>query len=151
MIVREFLSTVYVVKDGRVLMTWNKKVNSWVPLGGHIEANELPCESVIREAKEESGLDVRLVSPYDQSKTANLVQPVHVHLDHIRDDHEHINLIYFGTVTGGELLGESDEQTPLRWFSKDELEKEALMPSIQEWALEALDKLVEQKNSERMI
>ena len=117
-IIREFLSTVFVVKQGKVLMTWNKKVNTWIPVGGHIEPNELPCDSVIREAKEESGLDIELFSPFDKSKTGNLIQPVHVHLDKIKPDHEHINLIYFGKVIGGELRNESDEQTALKWFYK---------------------------------
>ncbi len=140
-IVREFLSTVFVVQNGRVLMTWNKKANNWVPIGGHVEQNELPCDSVIREAKEESGLDIGLVSPFDKSKTANLVQPVHIHLDHIREDHKHINLIYFGTVKGGECLSLDDEGKELRWFSKEELEREALLENVKEWAIEALNQL----------
>jgi ADP-ribose pyrophosphatase YjhB (NUDIX family) len=140
-IVREFISTVFVVRNGKVLMTWNKKVNNWIPIGGHIETNELPCSSVIREAKEESGLDIELVSPFDKSKTANLVQPVHVHLDHIKKDHQHINLIYFGTVKGGEFLTIDDEGKELKWFSEEELEKENLLPSVKEWAIEALNQL----------
>lgn len=140
-LVREFLSTVFIVNKGKVLMTWNKKVNTWIPLGGHIDPNELPCSCAIREAKEESGLDIELVSPYDNSKTTNLVQPVCVRLDHIKEDHEHINLTYFGIVKEGELLKESDEQTPLKWFSKEELMKENLLPNVKEWAIDALDKL----------
>jgi len=101
----------------------------------------LPCDSVIREAKEESGLDIELVSPWDKSKSGNLIQPIHVHLDHIKEDHKHINLIYFGIVKGGDLLEESDEQTPLKWFSQEEIEKEELFPNVKEWALEALNKL----------
>ncbi|MBD3313274.1 NUDIX domain-containing protein [Candidatus Woesearchaeota archaeon] len=137
-VVQEFLSTVYVVKDSKVLMTWNKKVKTWIPVGGHIEQNELPCDSVIREAKEETGLDVELVC-LDDSPTKNLVQPVHVHLDHIKDDHKHINLIYFGKVIGGQFMEESDEQTENRWFSKEEIEKMDLMDNVKEWALKALD------------
>ena len=140
-VVREFLSTVFVVKDKKVLMTWNNKVKNWIPIGGHIEPNELPCSSVIREAKEESGLDIAVVSPFDKSKTANLVQPIHIHLDHIRDDHKHINLIYFGIVKGGKCLEIDDEGKDLRWFSREELEKEELLPSVKEWALEALKQL----------
>lgn len=146
-LIREFLSTAFIVKDGKVLMTWNKKVKTWIPVGGHIEPNELPCDSVIREAKEESGLDIELISPYDKSKTGNLVQPVHMHLDHIKNDHEHINLIYFGTVKGGELLKESDENTPLKWFSKEELEKENLLPNIKEWAIKAIEEVESKKIS----
>ena len=141
MIEREIISTVYIVKNKKVLMTWNKKVKNWIPLGGHIEPNELPCNSVIREAKKESGLNIELISPYDKSKTANLVQPVHLHLDHVKDDHKHINLIYFGIVKGGKLSEQSDEQTPLRWFSKQDLENKDLIPNVKEWALEALKHL----------
>ena len=139
--VREVISTVFVVGGGKVLMTWNKKVNNWIPIGGHIEPNELPCSSVIREAKEESGLDIGLISPFDKSKTANLVQPVHVHLDHIKEDHKHINLIYFAIVKGGECFKIDDEGKELRWFSKEELEKEELLDNIKEWAIEALNHL----------
>ncbi|MEA2003835.1 MAG: NUDIX domain-containing protein [archaeon] len=140
-IVREFLSTVFVVKDGKVLMTWNNKVNNWIPIGGHIEPNELPCSSAIREAKEESGLDIEVISPFDYSKTANLVQPVHVHLDHIKEDHKHINLIYFGIVKGGECFKIDDEGKELRWFTKEELEQEDLIPSVKKWAIESLKQL----------
>lgn len=140
-VVREFLSTVFVVNKGKVLMTWNKKVNNWIPIGGHIEPNELPCSSVIREAKEESGLDIELISPFDKSKTANLVQPVHIHLDHIKDNHKHINLIYFGIVNGGECFKTDDEGKELRWFSEEELEKEKLLDSVREWAIESLNQL----------
>ena len=140
-IVREFLSTVFVVNKGKVLMTWNKKVNNWIPIGGHIEPNELPCGSVIREAKEESGLDIELISPFDKSKTANLVQPVHIHLDHIKEDHKHINLIYFGIIKDGKCFKTDDEGKELKWFSRKELEKENLLPSVKEWAIEALNQL----------
>ena len=140
-IVKEFVSTVFVVNNGRVLMTWNKKVNNWTPIGGHIEPNELPCDSAIREAKEESGLDVSLVSPFDKSKSSNLVQPVNVHLDHIRDNHKHVNLIYFATIKGGECYDKDDNGEELRWFTREELEKEDLIPNVKEWAIEALDQL----------
>jgi dCMP deaminase len=60
-ITREFLSTVYIVKDGKVLLTFNKVIKKFIPVGGHIEPNELPDASVIREAKEESGYDIELV------------------------------------------------------------------------------------------
>ncbi|UCD03636.1 MAG: NUDIX domain-containing protein [Candidatus Woesearchaeota archaeon] len=138
---REFISTVFIVQEGKVLMTWNNKINNWIPVGGHIEPNELPCSSVIREAKEESGLDIELVSPFNNSKTANLIQPAHVHLDHITDNHKHINLIYFAIVKGGKCFKIDDEGKELRWFTKEDLEKEDLAPSIREWASRALDYL----------
>lgn len=142
-VIREFISTVFIVDKNKVLLNLNKKCNIWVPVGGHIEKNELPCDSVIREAKEETGLDIQLVSPYDKSNTGNLIQPVHVHLDHIKEDHKHINLIYFAKIGGGEFREKSDDETPSKWFSLEDLEKNEIVPNIKEWAVEALKHLKE--------
>ncbi|MBW3022082.1 NUDIX domain-containing protein [Candidatus Woesearchaeota archaeon] len=141
MVTREFISTVFIVKDNKVLLNFNNKCQIWVPVGGHIEPNELPCYSVIREAKEESGLDIELFNPFTK-KTSNLIMPVNLHLDHIKDDHKHINLIYFAKVLGGMFQDIADDGAPSRWFTKEELEMEPehkLLPEIKEWALEALN------------
>lgn len=146
-IVREFVSTVFIVHKGKVLLNLNKNCNIWVPVGGHIEQNELPCDSVIREAKEETGLDIELICPFDQSKKGNLTQPVNVHLDHVKEDHKHINLIYFAVLKGGEFSDTSDDGQPSKWFSKEEIEKADLLPNIKEWALEALKQIGSNQNS----
>ncbi len=144
-ITREFISTVFVVDKSKVLMTWNRKVNHWVPIGGHIDKNELPCESVIREAKEESNLDIEIFSnPKSTKSTVNLPQPANVHLDHIKDNHKHINLTYFATIKSDspKCWEIDDEGKELRWFSKEDIENDnSLVPEIREWALEALDAL----------
>ena len=137
----EFVSTVFIVHDNQVLMTWNNKVHNWIPIGGHIEPNELPCDSVIREAKEESGLDIELISPSPQPESANLVQPAHMHLDDVGDNHKHINLMYFAVVKGGSCHTTDDEGKELRWFSKQELETEKLLPNVKEWGLRSLELL----------
>jgi len=142
-LVREFVSTVFVVDKNKVLMTWNKKVNNWIPIGGHIEINELPSQSAIREAKEESGLDIELINPMIKSQCDNLIQPANMHLDIIKENHHHMNLLYFGIVKGGECFKIDDEGKELRWFSMEELEKENLLPNIKEWAKKALEKLSE--------
>lgn len=57
----------YIEKDGKYLMLYrNKKKNDinggkYIGIGGHLEENETPYECVIREAKEETGLE--LASP----------------------------------------------------------------------------------------
>jgi ADP-ribose pyrophosphatase YjhB (NUDIX family) len=140
-VVQEFLSTVYIVNDNKVLLTWNKKVNNWIPIGRHIQQNELPCNSVVREAKEESNLDIELVS-LNKKSSDNLPQPVSIHLDHISDDHKHINLTYFASVKSGECFKFDDEGKELKWFSKEEIEQDtSLLPNIKEYALKALKHL----------
>ena len=58
---KSITATVYVINDGKVLLHQHKKYNTWFPLGGHIEENEFPHEAAIREVKEESGFDVKLM------------------------------------------------------------------------------------------
>jgi ADP-ribose pyrophosphatase YjhB (NUDIX family) len=140
--VREFLSTVYIIRDGKVLFTYNKKVKKFIPLGGHIEIGELPCESVIREAKEESGFDIELVSA-KKFDSLNLPQNLGIQLDVIKPDHHHINISYVGRIIGGEILSESDEGTALRWFSPEEvLSSEEIFENTKEQAIKAF-KLME--------
>jgi len=135
---REFISTVYIVKDGKVLLTFNKNIKKFIPLGGHIEENELPCSSVIREAKEESGFDIQLINARE-IKNRDLVQPLDIGLDRIKPDHEHINIAYIGKIIEGEQLKESDECTELKWFSPEELEKCDTLENIKEEALKAIE------------
>ena len=49
------------VNDRKVLLHYHKKVRLVLPPGGHIEPNETPAESAIREVKEETGLEVRII------------------------------------------------------------------------------------------
>lgn len=49
---------------GQALLTWHKRLNRWLQMGGHLESADLSLlEASMREAKEESGLTrVRPVS-----------------------------------------------------------------------------------------
>ncbi len=135
---RELLGTVYIIDGEKVLLTWNKKINQFIPVGGHTDENELPCDCAIREAKEESGYDIELIDG-NNLKTLNIPQNFSMTLDIIKPDHHHINLAYVGKVVGGKLLGESDEATELRWFTKEELGSENLLDNVREAAFMALD------------
>jgi 8-oxo-dGTP pyrophosphatase MutT (NUDIX family) len=58
---RDFTVAVFVVHDGKVLLHFHKKLNRWLPPGGHIEPNELPDEAAVREVLEESGVACTLL------------------------------------------------------------------------------------------
>lgn len=139
---REFLSTVYIVRDGKVLLVFNKKIGKFIPVGGHIGENELPCESVVREAKEESGFDIELIDA-KEFKNKNLAQNLNIQLDVIKPDHHHINISYLGKIIRGEMLKESDEGTELKWFSADEIRNcKEMFENTKENALKAIEILV---------
>ena len=45
--------------DGRVLMTQRADDGRWVPPGGILELHETPQQGVVREVREETGIDIR--------------------------------------------------------------------------------------------
>ena len=57
----DFTVAIFVVRDGEILLIHHRNLNQWLPLGGHIELDEDPEVAALREAKEESGLEVELI------------------------------------------------------------------------------------------
>jgi ADP-ribose pyrophosphatase YjhB (NUDIX family) len=137
MIKREFVATVYLVRDEKVLFNKNKYLGKFIPVGGHLEENETPSEAAIREAKEETGFDIELIDLSDL-KNKNLIQNLDIHLDNIKPDHQHINISYLGRIIGGEQLEVADDGTELRWFSAKELEDLDTFDNAKETALRAI-------------
>ena len=62
--------------QSRVLLCHRRDMDAWNLPGGGVESGELPTEAVIREVKEETGLDVaieRLVGVYGKADKDELV------------------------------------------------------------------------------
>ncbi len=146
---REFVATVYVVKDDKVLLIHHKKLKMWIPVGGHIHENELPCDAAKREVFEETGLKVRLIGS-EQEKLGRvkvLVHPVTIQLEDIKHNHQHIDLIYYAEVAGGKEKINKDETFGMKWFSeKDLTESENLGNLVKEQAIAAIRYFRNRKN-----
>ena len=71
---RHFTVAVFVVREGKVLLHWHRKLGMWLPPGGHIEENELPDEAAAREVLEETGLSVEL-----GERREDIEDPVQLH------------------------------------------------------------------------
>jgi ADP-ribose pyrophosphatase YjhB (NUDIX family) len=52
-----------------------------MPAGGHVERDECAAEAAVREAREETGLDVRLVPV--RARADNHTAERHVHVEHV--------------------------------------------------------------------
>ncbi|OGJ19070.1 hypothetical protein A3K73_01975 [Candidatus Pacearchaeota archaeon RBG_13_36_9] len=136
---REFVSTVYIVDNGKVLLNFHQFIKKFIPVGGHIEKDELPCEAAIREAKEESGLDIELID-LGKLKNRNLTQNFNIQLDDIKQGHQHINLSYIGKIIGGKQLEKSDRDTELKWFSPEDIKNSnEILDNTKELALKAIE------------
>jgi ADP-ribose pyrophosphatase YjhB (NUDIX family) len=143
MLTRDFVSTVYIVKDGKILLVFHKKLNMWLPPGGHIDENELPCDAAKREVLEETGLKVELVGNEEilGNGVKKLVHPKVLQLEDIEEGHQHINLVYYGKIIDGNIKINENESTGIRWFSVNDLNKEGLPDNVKVYGRKAIYEL----------
>ncbi len=127
--IRHFTATGFVIVGGATLVHWHEKVQEWLPPGGHIEPDEDPVQAVLREVKEETGLDVRILPTSELPEISNLEQvvpPYTVMIEDVYDNkvgkHQHIDLIYFSTPvnlpSSGDLPGVPEGW---HWVDRDAL------------------------------
>lgn len=103
-LVRHFTVTGFVSHEGRTALHWHK-FGIWLPPGGHVEADEDPLQAVLREVREETGLDVEVIpagSRFAYADPPQLPAPVTIGVYDITNGdgqlarpHQHIDLIYF--------------------------------------------------------
>jgi 8-oxo-dGTP pyrophosphatase MutT (NUDIX family) len=133
----DFTVAVFVVHGGRILIIHHRNLNKWLPLGGHIELDEDPEAAALREAKEESGLEVELLGerpPTTEPGTRALLAPRFLDIHRISDTHEHIGMIYWARPKNGTLTLAPDEHHDIRWCSAKDLDQlEPPMSSAVKW------------------
>ena len=128
---KSITATVYIVNSGRVLLHKHKKYNTWFPVGGHLESDELPHEAAVREAKEEAGLDITLletenVPHFDIGRVDRLPAPFCLCYEEDIEE-QFLDFIYIGKSAQTEFLPMIAESKELRWFSRKDLESERFM------------------------
>jgi 8-oxo-dGTP pyrophosphatase MutT (NUDIX family) len=146
---RDFVIAAYVVEDSKVLLIHHRKLKMWLPPGGHIDSDELPDDAVLREIREETGLEVSIVSDQDSypySDVRLLARPHHVQLELIDETtgHEHIDLVYFCRPVRGVILFNQEETNAIRWFSSDDLLADEIKPNVRFMGLKAISALTKQ-------
>ena len=106
-VVRHFTATGFVVHNDGVLLHWHLKVGAWLPPGGHIDDNEDPVQAVLREIREESGVEAEVVSNapgLDLTYPTQVPPPFTIMVEDIDDPvagyHQHIDMIYFCRMVG---------------------------------------------------
>lgn len=139
---RDFTVAVFVVRDGHVLLQKHKRLNRWLPPGGHIEPNELPDEAAVREVLEETGVTIDLVGDSRNTASGNgqpiqLTRPIGIQLADIGDDgHQHIDLVY---LARGLDMGDGSGQ----WFAPDKLDDLGLSDEVRQWCQIAIQDLAD--------
>jgi 8-oxo-dGTP pyrophosphatase MutT (NUDIX family) len=122
----DFTVAIFVVQNARVLVIHHRKLEKWLPLGGHIELDEDPEQAAVREALEESGLAVELLGerpPTTGDGTRALIAPRFLDIHRITPTHEHIGMIYWARPKGGAIALAAEEHHDIRWCSTAELDQ----------------------------
>jgi 8-oxo-dGTP pyrophosphatase MutT (NUDIX family) len=120
----DFTVSLFIVHDQKVLLVHHRALQKWLPIGGHIELDEDPEQAALREAHEESGLQVELLGerpPTSEDGTRALIAPRFMDIHRISDTHEHIGLIYLARVLSGDLTLSEREHHAIKWCSQSEL------------------------------
>ena len=105
---------VAIMEEGKILLTKREDFEVWCLPGGGVEEGESLAEGAIREAKEETGLDVeltRLVGVY--SRMGGGLHDVHA-------------VLYAAKPIGGVLKTQPQETLEVAYFPFDQLPEEML-------------------------
>src|SRR5687767_9086003 len=133
----DFTVAIFVVQNSRVLLIHHRKLDKWLPLGGHIELEEDPEQAALREAREESGFEVELVGerpPTTEPGTRALIAPRFLDIHRISDTHEHIGMIYWARPKTGSMTLAAAEHHNICWATSDELDRlEPAMSDAVKW------------------
>ena len=123
---RHFTATGFVVDGSRTLLHWHRRLQQWMPPGGHIEPDEDPVQAVLREIEEETGLVTEVIggkeaAPFDYPE--QLPTPYTILVEDIPgpdEPHKHIDMIYFCRTINGRAHRSVDDPT-LQWVDEEEL------------------------------
>lgn len=138
---RHFTATAIVMNEerNRALLLWHKRLQRWMPPGGHMDPDETPDEAALREAKEETGLDMRIIGEEQEDFYRNtgyegriLKKPFAFFLERIppcpergEPEHEHIDFIFRAHPVDAQrdLILCAEEHDHIRWFTREEIEE----------------------------
>ena len=113
----------YIMNKGKLLLIHHRKLDKWLPVGGHIGENETPDEALRREVKEEVGLDIEFLQ-YPKSRRGNnreFALPFYVNRHHITDTHLHYCLFYLCESKSGEIKLSDRELKNYKWLTENDL------------------------------
>lgn len=99
-LIRHFTASAVILADDHVLLLASTKGSGHIYPGGHLEQNEDPAQAVIREVREEAGLEIELITEprYSHPKINEVPLPFTIMDVPVRDEkigpHRHLDAVY---------------------------------------------------------
>jgi 8-oxo-dGTP pyrophosphatase MutT (NUDIX family) len=111
-------------EHGRVLMQRRRDSGNWALPGGTMDIGETLQQCVIREVKEETGLDIEVVS-----LLGIYTDPAHVIAYSDGEVRQEFTVTYIGRAVGG-TIAVSDESTEVRYIDSADFDHIPIHPTV---------------------
>jgi len=99
-------------EEGRLLLVERADDHCWGLISGWVEPNEHPADTVVREAREEVGLEIAV---------GDLVGVFARPASSASGPHSVVSVVYRATVVGGEVTTQPHEVLSTRWWFVDDV------------------------------
>ena len=118
----------FVFKGNKVLLIYNPKYQMWLGVGGHIDSGMTPDEQLLKEVKEEVGLDVEILSTGQEIEVSDnalrsAALPFYADVHNV-GDHNHYAQYYVCVPSNPsqEVVPDNREVAKYSWFTESEVE-----------------------------
>ncbi len=115
----ETLAANLIVEDGTVLMLHRRDKDYWELPAGKVEDGEMPRDAARREAREEIGCEVRILSSYGR-----------LDIDFAHEGTDYRVRAFIAAVVDGEPAPVEDRFDELRWMDADDVAAATLAPNL---------------------
>ena len=128
---RHFTVSGFVVENGCTLLHWHKKIELWLPPGGHIDPDEDMVQAVLREALEETGITCEVVPHEARLPFSNITQlpaPLKIIVADVgatetHSAHQHIDMSYALRPVPGVSHATPDGDHGFIWVPAEDLRR----------------------------
>ena len=128
---RHFCASAIVINpsDKKILLVKHQDYSKWLQPGGHMEDNETPEETAIREVFEETGIRIHLIGEHFPRED-DLIRPLGIQYNRKENGDRMFDILYVGVPNRVDELVMNEESEDIGWFSREELENIPVFPDI---------------------